>query len=167
MNHSLLLVRHAMANEKEGDQKDIDRTLNNNGLRDATRIGQELKKKEVVPDIIISSPAVRARATAELIAEKCGYSIDKIHINDEVYNAPVRVLLQTINRCKEEWNIVLIVAHNPGVSYVAEYITGDEIGSVPPGTMLHLDFEVAKWEEISAGSGSVTEKIYPESLSNE
>ena len=157
MNKDLYLIRHASSNEKESDQKDIDRTLSSDGLQEATRAGHHFKREGIQPDMIITSPAVRALGTATLIAEQLKYNTDQIHINDELYEASIRTLLQVVNNLKTDWGMVFIVTHNPAISYLAEYITGSEIGSMVSGGFAHIRIANKDWTEVSEGSEDLVE----------
>lgn len=157
MSKDLYLIRHAMANDKEQGQKDIDRFLASKGIQSATKTGHHFKQEGIQPDMIITSPAVRAAATATLIAEQLKYNTDLVHLNDELYEGSIRTLLQVVNRLKNEWSKVFIVTHNPSVSYLAEYITNAEIGSIVPGGYVHIRFSKDDWSQISEGSCELIE----------
>lgn len=164
MKKNLYLLRHALASEKSGDQHDIDRSLTSTGLQNATRMGINFLNKKNQFDIIISSPAVRAMSTASLIAEQMKSDPLKIHLNQEVYEASTRTLLQVINQLKEDWQSVLIVGHNPSLTYLAEYITKSEIGNITTCGVAHIEFENLKWEEISESTGHLVSYEYPDLL---
>ena len=164
MKRSLLLLRHARAFEKLNDQKDIDRELHSVGLQNATRMGINFEKKKLQFDIILTSPAARAKKTAELVAEQIKFDVAKIHTNPEIYEASVRTLLQVINNLKNEWTKVLLVGHNPAISYLAEYITNAEVGNIDTCGVVSIEFNKQKWSEISEGSGDLISYEYPDLL---
>ena len=120
---SLYIIRHARALEKQYDQKDIDRELDPIGLQNSSRMGRYFYKEDILPDAILSSTASRAASCASLIAEQINFDTNRIQTVEEIYDAPVRVLLQKVNEIPDENNSVFLVGHNPGVSYLAEYIT--------------------------------------------
>ena len=153
MSKDLYLIRHALSAEREARQNDIDRFLASEGIQAATKIGHHFEQEGIQPDIIISSPAIRAHSTSILIAEQLKYNTEQIHINDELYEASVRTLLQVVNRLKETWTQVFIVGHNPSISYLAEYITRAEIGSVPPAGYVHIKIKSKEWSLVSEGNG--------------
>ncbi len=157
MSKYLILIRHGEAAERESDQTDFDRFLTGNGVQAVSNLGRHLSNKNTQPDIIITSPAVRAFGTAQLVAEQLNYDSARIHNNEEIYEASVRTLLQVVNQLKEEWNSVLLVGHNPSISYLAEYITEAEIGDMSPGSAAQISFELDKWPQISAGTGTLLE----------
>ena len=153
MSKDLYLIRHAQAAEKEPNQNDIDRFLATEGIQGATKTGHYFKQENIKPDMIITSPAIRAHSTSILMAEQLKYNTESIHINEELYEASVRTLLQVVNRLKDSWSIVFIVAHNPSISYLAEYITHAEIGSIEPAGYVHIRFKFNSWEMVSEGNG--------------
>ncbi len=164
MTREIYLIRHAQTIEKQGDQKDIERDLTSVGLQNATRMGINFKNKKVAPDIIISSPATRAFTTARLMAEQINYEDTRIHLNDEIYNASIRTLLQVINQLKDQWQKVMIIGHNPSVSYLVEYLTGDEVGDMSTCGVAHMKFKVKLWSDIGEKTGSLVTYEYPDLL---
>lgn len=160
----LFLLRHARTHDKLHDQKDIDRELTAIGLQNATRMGINFKNKKLHFDIIVCSPADRAKTTANLIAEQIQYNTSRIHYNDEIYEASVRTLLQVINNFKDSWEQVLLVGHNPSVSYLSEYLTQQEIGNITTCGVVEITFDVESWSEVSEGIGELASYQYPELL---
>lgn len=155
MSMDLFLIRHAKAHEKETGGKDIDRGLTTDGIQNATRTGYFFQQNGIQPDIMISSPAVRARETATLIAEQLKYETNQIHYNDDLYEASVRNLLMAITNLKSTWSQVFIVAHNPSISYIAEYITQSELGSVVPAGFVQIHFPFEDWAQVSEATGDL------------
>ncbi|QSE96277.1 SixA phosphatase family protein [Fulvivirga lutea] len=164
MSKNLYLLRHAKASEKLADQKDFDRTLDSQGLQNATRMGINLLNKKVQFDIIIASPAVRALSTASLVAEQIKYDTNRIHQNEDIYEASTRSLLQVVNQLKNEWDTVLLVGHNPSVTYLAEYLSKSEIGDITTCGLAHIKFKNLQWNEVSEGTGELKSYEYPDLL---
>lgn len=164
MTKTLFIARHAQAAEKQSGENDIDRVLNSKGLQNSTRMGINFMNKEVQFDIIISSPAIRARTTASLIAEQIKYDTSKVHINPEIYEASTRTLLQVINQFKNEWDTVLLVGHNPAISYLAEYLSKSEIGDMTTCGVVSITFDFDQWEMVSEGTGKLNSYEYPDLL---
>jgi phosphohistidine phosphatase len=164
MSKKLYLLRHADALEKLSDQKDVERDLSSTGLQNATRMGINLSNEKVKFDIIITSQAQRAFNTSTLIAEQIQYDPARIHINEGIYEASVRTLLQVVNQFKEEWKTVLLVGHNPSISYLAEYLTKYDIGDLTTCGLVKMTFKVKKWELVTEGSATFQSYEYPDLL---
>lgn len=150
---NLFLVRHAQAVENTGRSTDLYRNLTPQGFRDATKIGRKIFEMDIQPDMIFSSHAERARSTAELIAEQIKFDAQKIEYTEDLYEASARTLFALIKNLNDEWNNILIIGHNPSITYFSEYITHYEIGVVSPAGLVHIRFEVGQWDLISEDNG--------------
>jgi phosphohistidine phosphatase len=164
MVKNLFLVRHAKSDWSVGGQKDFDRALNGRGLSDAPKMGRKLYDLGVKPDLIMSSPAERAKLTSQLIAEQLKYDPDKIAFDPEIYEASVRSLLNVINAIDDRYNNVIIFGHNPTFTYIAESLTKKEIGNIPTCGAVHIEFNIKSWKEVSAGTGNMKSFTYPKGL---
>lgn len=159
MKRVLCLMRHGLALEKNFDQTDFQRELDPSGIPKIIGHAHGLFSELGAPQIIISSNAVRALETANYLAGAIKFPPEKIHANDNLYEAPPRLLLQSVNHLKDEWTYVIIVGHNPSISYVAEYISDAEIGSMDPASIVIINFDVNSWSEISKGTGTLNKYI--------
>lgn len=157
----LYLVRHAKTQRDSIDNTDFSRELADRGLRDSSLIGAYCKQNNYHIDMLISSPASRALATAELIAQQMDYNPDNIHTNEELYMASIRTFLQVINQLKDEWNSVMIVSHNPSVTYLGEYVSNAEVGDIPTGAIMKIRFDIGSWAEVSQNIGLLEDFISP------
>src|ERR671931_2144361 len=109
---TLLILRHAKAVPKGPNLLDHDRPLDRLGEDDALRMGKLMKDKDIIPSFIISSTALRAKTTAELVAKGCSYQGDIVH-NSSPYVAPPKHSLAILGTVSDRYSIVLIVGHNP------------------------------------------------------
>ncbi|MBL7856443.1 MAG: histidine phosphatase family protein [Cyclobacteriaceae bacterium] len=167
MARFLYLLRHAQSADKQINQSDKGRELTPSGRKDALAMGYYLLKNNSTIDIIISSPALRAHTTAGLVADALRLDPEKIIVDDELYDASVRTFLGFVNQLDDAYHHVMCVGHNPTMSYVAEYITGAEIGDMVPAGLVEIKFPGASWKEVSEGNGNLVHYIYPELLSDE
>ena len=120
----VLLLRHAKSSWKHPDLGDHDRPLNKRGKGDAPLMGRLLKREDLVPDIIISSTSLRARATAEAVAKASSFD-GEIVLNKSLYAAGPEAYLHVIHALSNEYVRVLIVGHNPGLEELVELLTGE------------------------------------------
>lgn len=148
---TLFLVRHAKASRDDPSLDDRDRPLTERGQRDAPKMGKRLAKRGVKVDAIISSPATRARATAELIADEIGYKRNRITYDERIYDAAPETLLDIACDLDDALSTVMLVGHNPGFSELAQ-IFSDEIGDLPTCGLVELLFGVAHWAALDAGT---------------
>ncbi|MEO2013633.1 MAG: histidine phosphatase family protein [Fuerstiella sp.] len=140
---TLLVVRHAKSSWKHPDLDDIDRPLNNRGIRDAPIMGQRLLARSLMPDLIVSSPAVRALATARAIAHEVGYSSEAIVVDDELYAAHPQDVLDVISVFDDCVQLALVITHNPAVTEIANRFSDAPIENVPTCGMLTI--EASAW----------------------
>ncbi len=157
----LTLIRHAKSSWSSPELKDIERPLNERGKRDAPFMGNLLYNKQIIPDTIYSSPAVRALSTAKIIAEKVNYPIRKIEIKSEIYEASVHDLLFIVNSLPEKISTAMIFGHNPGFSLLSNYLCNSFTNNMPTCSFVHLTFEVENWSDVTANSGTLIYFEYP------
>ncbi len=162
MSINLILVRHAQAEQTTGVQ-DFDRELTAEGQRDARHIGRWMTAQFQHLDTIISSNAKRAMNTAEIITEEFRQN-HVIKPSEEVYEASVRTLLETVNAVDPKFQNILLVGHNPSISYLAEYLTGSPLNGMAPGSAAVISFENLKWSEVSEKSGTLVTYQMPANL---
>ncbi len=167
MAKTLYLIRHAKSDWSIPGQRDFDRSLNNRGLHDAPLMGRVLKELQVKPDLIYSSPAERAKRTAEFISEQISYSIEKIKFEDEVYEASPRTLLRMINNIDNSYKSVMFFGHNPTFTYLAEYLTKQDIGNIPTCGAVKITFDFDEWAMVSEGNGNLIWFEFPKKQDND
>ena len=167
MAKTLFIVRHAKAKPKEAGGKDFDRTLTSEGLQQSSRLGAYIYKKNTDISAIVSSNAMRAIQTSEQIADQINYDISKIHIDPELYEASVRIVLNLVCDLNNDWNEVIIVGHNPVMSFFVEYITGHHFDGMEAGSLVKISCEVDDWKQISEESATFQYYVSPDDFNIE
>ena len=124
-------------------------------------MGQRLQQRKVEIDLILSSPAKRAKETAKTIAEQISLESRKIQWLESVYAAGSQTLLHLIQKLDDTLHNVMLVGHNPGMTTLAEHLTGVEIDNIPTCGIVAVDFEVASWKDIGAVKGKLAFYDYP------
>lgn len=155
---TLLLLRHAKSCWNEPGTSDFDRPLNDRGKRDAPRMGQLIREQNLVPDLIVSSPAKRARKTADVIAETCGYK-NSVEVVDGVYEANVKTLIKVLAKSAPIAERVMLVGHNPGLDELLYALTGDD-EHLPTAGLAQLTVAVSKWRDLEANTAAKLEHIW-------
>lgn len=149
---SLLLLRHAESAAKEQGQIDFDRPLTEEGTQKARQVGEHLWSKNTIPDLIISSSAIRAQVTARLIAEKLG-GVVKVVSDASIYDSTHPTLLQIIKKIDDSYKQILLVGHNPAITTFGEFVTGQQVRSLEPAGLLSIEMDVENWKEVIQGCG--------------
>jgi phosphohistidine phosphatase len=147
----LLLIRHAKA-EKDTQVKDIDRPLKYIGIQDATFMAERIKENSIIPELIITSPALRTKTTAEIFADYL--KLPQPTKNKAIYEASEKTLLKVINEFPDEFNFIALVGHNPGIAQILYYLTG-ETRDVHTCTVAQIDFEIDNWASVSKEIGNL------------
>lgn len=150
---TIVLLRHAKSSRKDPHLQDIDRPLNKRGKKDAPEMGRRMAEKGIHPDAVITSPALRARVTAKAVAKALGVSKKGIVARDQIYMAGTEGLMSTIHELENEWDLVVLVGHNPDMTNLGNQLGGLDIANIPTCGALALEFDTSRWDEIQPGSG--------------
>lgn len=145
---TLLVLRHAKSSWKNALLDDFDRPLNERGLHDAPRMGALILTLHLTPSIILSSPAVRALATAEQIAESCHYK-GEILLRPDFYLAGAPVYLAALSELDDSYDSVMIVGHNPGLEELVTALTGVE-ERLPTAALAKVSLPIGHWSDLTA-----------------
>lgn len=162
MGKTLFIVRHGKARSKEVGEKDQERLLEPEGMRQSSRLGAYLYNKNTDISAIVCSDAKRAEQTAEQIADQMGFDISKITIDEDLFEASVRIVLDKVNSFSNDWNEVVIVGHNPVLSYFVEYITGYHFDGMEAGSVVKIACNIDDWKEVSQENCSFEYYASPE-----
>ena len=147
---TILVLRHAKAVRKAPPSlSDHERPLDKLGENDALDIGKLIKEKDIIPSLIISSTALRAKTTAELVAKGCSYQGD-IVLNQSLYEAKTKDYLSILHTLPDKYNSLLIVGHNPTVEDIIQMLTDSvDVVTIPSGVLAHLSLPIEKWSDFS------------------
>ncbi|MBN2663779.1 MAG: histidine phosphatase family protein [Bacteroidales bacterium] len=160
----LIIMRHAKSDWADDSLKDFDRPLNSRGLKAAPRMGSELKNLGIIPDLIISSPANRAKTTAEMFAKENGYT-KQIVFNDDFYFGAEEDILKAIKSVDNSINTLMIIAHNPTLEILATNLTiENEFLPFKTATVAILTSFMKKWSDLRPQSFDIESHINPKSL---
>ena len=163
MKH-LLIIRHAKSDWGERGLEDFDRPLNERGQRNAPEMAKRLIQRNIIPELVVSSPALRAKSTAAYFAEIFGYGQDDIVEEPRIYEASASTLLQLINNWDNRYNSIALVGHNPGLTELAIKLSDFDDPNIPTCGVALLEFPFDDWRMISAGTGEVKMYDYPKNL---
>ena len=149
----LLILRHAKSSWADSSISDWQRPLNERGLRDAPRAGEWLRDRSLVPDLIITSDAVRARSTAEIVAKAAGYE-QGILVEPSLYHAEPEDVLAVLNGVRDQAAAaVLIVGHNPGLEDLVQQLTGEHRG-LPTAALVSISLSIDRWSELDGATAA-------------
>jgi phosphohistidine phosphatase len=136
ISHILLIMRHAKSDWSDHAAADFDRRLTDRGKRDAKKMGAWLKKKKIIPDKIVSSPAARAERTAMIVCRETGIDPAAIIWERDIYDASLEDLLKVIAGQAGNTRCLLIIGHNPGLEELLDYLSRDQPGANSAGKVM-------------------------------
>ncbi len=162
----LLIVRHGKTEENNWDKSDYDRVLKSKGRKDAHLVAGFLhKKRGIVPDHMISSPAPRALETTEIFAEELDFPPVSIQKELELYDGiSTSHFLQLIGQTDDSVRTLIVVGHNPAMEAVANNLLPSYLGTLPTCGVISILFDVEDWTSIDPRSGELEFFEYPELL---
>ncbi|WP_349917613.1 SixA phosphatase family protein [Aeromonas veronii] len=146
MKRTLVLVRHGKSSWADADLPDRERRLAERGQRDAPMMGRRLAQEGVIPDLILSSPACRARETARLLAVALQY-LGEIALDERIYEGEVCTLLALIGTLADDKKCVMLVGHDPEFTALAHRLSRG-ITRMPTCAVARFLFEGAPWSVI-------------------
>ncbi len=155
----LYLMRHAKSSWDEPSLADFDRPLNQRGLAAAPFMGELLAGRGILVDLVLSSPARRARHTAELVRKSSGF-LCPLRFDERIYEASPRALSAVASEFPESIDSAMMIGHNPGLEALIKHLTGEE-EAMPTAAVASLTIDVEKWAKISSGSGKLEWLIRP------
>lgn len=148
---TLYIVRHAKSSWADFGSSDFDRTLNSRGEHDLPLMGEELKKLNVKPDYIISSPAVRALSTAQGLAKALDFEVSDIDEHLNTYESSAEEMFKSILTVPDSVNELMIVGHNPSVSFLVQDLANDWVNKFSTLGCYAIEFNETSWQNIMKG----------------
>lgn len=162
---TLFLLRHAKSSWDNPTLEDKHRPLNKRGLQDAPLMGRRLMARKEAIDHIITSPATRARRTAELFAEACGFPVENIVEESDLYFTSTRSIEDLILRQDRKIQSLMLVFHNPGITQFANSIdSANQIVNVPTCGLIKLTCGIGSWQDWSVSNTRFEYFDYPKKI---
>jgi phosphohistidine phosphatase len=162
MERTLVMIRHAKSSWANPLQSDFERPLNDRGEHDAPMMGKRLTEKGIIPDLIISSTAKRAKQTAKKIAAAVGYDADRIQWVETLYHCIPSVFEEVLYEVDDNIKTVFIVAHNPGITgFVNQLSPKFKTDNMPTCGIVGCKFEAKQWNAFNVADRTVFLYDYP------
>jgi phosphohistidine phosphatase len=159
---TLYLLRHAKSSWKEPELSDFDRPLNGRGREAALLVGHYIRKKKMRLELLLCSPAERARQTAALVRESSRLALE-MRYDERIYEADVARLLEVVSQIEESVSVAMLIGHNPGLEELLELLTG-EAHHMPTATLACVSLDVEKWSKARERAGRLDCLLRPKEL---
>jgi phosphohistidine phosphatase len=147
---TLLIMRHAKSSWNNNQLSDHDRPLNGRGKEDAPAMGKLLRDEDVVPDLIITSTAKRALATAEAVALAADFA-GELQKTRQFYHADPDDYIELLQTVADSFSCVMVVGHNPGMAEWVQELTGRPY-HFTTANIAHIELPIASWADLSEDS---------------
>ncbi len=157
----LYLIRHAKSSWSDLSLSDFDRPLNKRGKRDAPFMGGRMASFAQRPEVIVSSPAKRARKTARIIGAHIGFSKKDITLIKKLYTFSSEPIIEVIRKTEDSISSMALVGHNQGLTECAELLTSKLLENVPTCGIVLIEFPLLSWNLVEAGKGKLLLFDYP------
>jgi phosphohistidine phosphatase len=140
---TLFLLRHAKSSWKDETLADFERPLNRRGKRAAETMGAYFKSEGIVPELIVCSPAVRARETLELVTKAAKWSTE-VRYDQRIYEASGMRLAEVVSQIDNDRKVAMLVGHNPGMEELVLLLTAESV-AIATGTCAKVAVKASKW----------------------
>jgi phosphohistidine phosphatase len=158
----LTLVRHAKSDWSLPGQDDWDRPLNKRGLRDAPEMARRLRERKLRPDLMLSSPAVRALTTATIMARELKFDPARVAQDERLYLASAQVLLDVVRELGGDAGHLMVFGHNPGLTdFAARLAPGEAPDNVVTCGVFTAEYALENWSDLDWGSAHNVDFDYP------
>ena len=138
-------MRHAKAESATLQFSDEDRALTPKGVDDAKKLATKLVKKDIEFDLILTSPAIRAITSAQIIANRLDQK-QSLRVEKKLYQADSTSLLAIVGKLHKKIKSILLVGHNPELEDFAAYMTGESV-SMQTCSLIEFTFELKDWKD--------------------
>ncbi len=145
---TLHIVRHGKALQDYRSIRDYDRPLIEKGIVNNEAVAKRLHVQYATPGLIISSHAARALHTAHIFARVMEYPHERVQVDEKLYTDGEVETYSILESLPDELDSVMIVGHNPDVTYIANTYAGQNIDSIPTSGVVTIRFEASRWSEI-------------------
>ncbi len=159
-----ILIRHAKSSWSESSLKDIDRPLNDRGIRDAPLMAQKLFDLLGKVDRIVSSPANRAMSTALVFANAFNVKEEDVDIKEALYHAFPEEVMKVIHGLDNELESVIIFGHNPTFTTLVDSFSKDYIDNMPTCGIAIMESKVENWKEVDSSNTELVSFLFPKML---
>jgi len=159
---TLYLLRHAKSSWNDASLRDFDRPLNDRGRDAAERIGKRLASEKLNAPLVVCSPALRTRQTAEIVLSSSALRAEE-RLDERIYEASLRELMEVISEIPDDKPVAILIGHNPGFEELLAFLTG-ETRRMPTCALAKIEFDVASWRDVRTGEGKLEWLITPKEL---
>ena len=158
---NICFVRHAKSSWDDISLADFDRPLSNRGERDAPFMASKMIELHNIPDLVVTSPALRARTTARIFADAADLTSDAFITDERLYEASVQDIIRVVQDQEDRFQSIFVVGHNPGMTVLANSFAGVDIDNVPTCGVVQAKSMVKSWSDWTPETSAFVGFYYP------
>ncbi len=156
----IYLIRHAKSDWSVPGESDIERGITKKGLKQINMMGSYLDLRAMHPDLILSSCALRAQETTNILAKKIGFLGPKYYLKD-LYSSSAELVKEILIEQDDSLSKMYLVGHNPQLGELAFMLSEEHIGKMPSLAIARIKFDITKWSELENTKGEIEFFISP------
>ena len=161
MSRKLYIIRHAQASKESFFPGDFFRTLDKAGYKESEEMASWFASEETIPELLISSTAIRAFSTSLVFAKHLHYPSEKILLKDAVYDASPEKLYRVISETEDKFKSIAIFGHNPGFTDLLNDLCGFTIDNLPTAGIASVSLQIKSWSKLRSGDGKLIYIEFP------
>ncbi len=164
MKRNLILIRHTKSSWAEPGMRDFDRPIKNDRTEDAEDMARQLNKLCLQPDLILCSPALRTKQTAEHFCNHLPYDYNKILFDMRLYESSAEDYLQVIRETDNKIETLVVIGHNPSITDFANLFLKNKLEDMPTTAVAWLQLENDTWEIGGTSAGKLKHFLTPKTI---
>jgi phosphohistidine phosphatase len=167
---TLYVLRHAKSDWGDASLRDFDRPLNGRGWKAAKAMGQEMRERDLAPDLVLLSPSARTIETLARVEEGFGATLEKVE-EKAIYLAETETLVELVRNAPAKAKRLMVVGHNPGMHELVlvlangpQDLRAEAATKFPTAALAEISFDVSDWSDVAPGSGFIRSFVKPREL---
>ncbi|MES2622310.1 MAG: histidine phosphatase family protein [Bacteroidota bacterium] len=164
MKRNLVLIRHTKASQGDFSLDDFERPLKKDRIDDAKNMANKLSGLGLHPDLIICSPALRTKQTAEHFCDKLKYDYSRIQFERSLYESSEAEIMEAVHSTDAEVRTLTIIAHNPSLTYFANIFLSSKIEQIPTTGVVWMEFDNSDWKILPSTPAKLKYFLTPKTI---
>lgn len=157
---TLYLIKHGKSSWTLPDTRDIERPLSKSGVKDVETMSSYLKLKKIKACIFLSSCALRAQDTTDILAQKLKFEGKRVYLQ-ELYMTPAENAKDILMAQSDDVDTIFLVGHNPQISELVNMLSDEHVNKIPSMGIVELKFDIDMWDDLENAKGSIESFIIP------
>lgn len=159
---TLIIVRHGAFSHDSPTVPDIGHPLNRRGRREAAEAAERFAELNIMPDLILTSPACRAEQTTKIYEKRLKLPPKNLRVERQIFEAEKAEILRIVHRLNDARDVVMLVGHNPGMTDLLHHLVDSDIEKMPSSSFAVVELAVDSWLQVSFKHSKLIHYYAPE-----